>query len=123
MVILWRKSGLGLHGDSPSMTTRTNWRSLRRHSGILAWTRSSCRPRAVLSLISRAKKSKKTPQDMYQEATEPNLTKIAVIFEEYEKALRQANALDFDDLLLETVRLLDHDEAHARLQPAARNTS
>ena len=34
-----------------------------------------------------------------------------MIFEEYEKALRQANALDFDDLLLETVRLLYHDEA------------
>ena len=33
------------------------------------------------------------------------------IWEEYEKALRTANALDFDDLLLETVRLLYHDEA------------
>jgi len=68
-------------------------------------------PRAVLSRISHAKNSKKTPQDLYKEATEPNLTKIAVIFEEYEKALRQANALDFDDLLLETVRLLYHDQA------------
>jgi DNA helicase-2/ATP-dependent DNA helicase PcrA len=67
--------------------------------------------RAVLSRISHAKNLKKTPQDLYKEATEPNLTKIAVIFEEYEKALRQANALDFDDLLLETVRLLYHDEA------------
>ncbi len=33
------------------------------------------------------------------------------MFEEYEKALRTANALDFDDLLLEAVRLLQHDEA------------
>ena len=33
------------------------------------------------------------------------------MYEEYEKALRNANALDFDDLLLETVRLLRHDEA------------
>src|SRR5882724_11734738 len=40
-------------------------------------------PRAVLSRISHAKNSKKTPQDLYKEATEPNLTKIAVIFEEY----------------------------------------
>jgi DNA helicase II / ATP-dependent DNA helicase PcrA len=67
--------------------------------------------RAVLSRISHAKNSKKTPQDLYQEATEPNLTKVAVIFEEYEKALWRANALDFDDLLLETVRLLYHDQA------------
>ncbi len=67
--------------------------------------------RAVLSRISHAKNHKKTPQELYQAATEPILTKIAVIYEEYEKALRQSNALDFDDLLLETVRLLYHDEA------------
>jgi len=30
-------------------------------------------------------------------------SKLASVYEEYEKALRQANALDFDDLLLETV--------------------
>src|SRR5690242_5836995 len=67
--------------------------------------------RAVLSRISHAKNLKKTPQDLYREATEPNLTKIAAIFEEYERALRLANALDFDDLLLETVRLLQQDQA------------
>src|SRR5205814_2044204 len=50
-------------------------------------------------------------QELYQEATEPNLTAVAVTFEKDEKALRQANALDFDDLLLETVRLLYHDQA------------
>ncbi|HXI39177.1 MAG TPA: UvrD-helicase domain-containing protein [Bryobacteraceae bacterium] len=79
-----------------------------RHLGL---DEKFMQPRAVLSRISHAKNSKKTPQDLYKEATEPNLTKIAVIFEEYEKALRQANALDFDDLLLETVRLLYHDQA------------
>jgi DNA helicase II / ATP-dependent DNA helicase PcrA len=79
-----------------------------RHLGL---DEKFMQPRAVLSRISHAKNCKKAPQDLYKEATEPNLTKIAVIFEEYEKALRQANALDFDDLLLETVRLLYHDEA------------
>jgi DNA helicase-2/ATP-dependent DNA helicase PcrA len=67
--------------------------------------------RATMSVISKAKNSKKTAQDLYSEAVDPKMTKAAVLFEEYEKGLRQANALDFDDLLLETVRLLYHDEA------------
>ncbi len=67
--------------------------------------------RAVLSRISQAKNLKQTPQDLYNQATDPRVSKLAVLFEEYEKALRTANALDFDDLLLETVRLLYHDAA------------
>ena len=65
--------------------------------------------RATLSQISHAKNLKKTPQEMYSESTDPRVTRVAAVFEEYEKALRQANALDFDDLLLESVRLLYHD--------------
>ncbi len=65
--------------------------------------------RATLSQISQAKSVKKTPQEMYSESADPRVTKVAAVYEEYEKALRQANALDFDDLLLESVRLLYHD--------------
>jgi len=39
---------------------------------------------------------------------------LAAVFEDYEKTLRNSNALDFDDLLLEAVRLLKHDDALAR---------
>src|SRR6202049_3653130 len=67
--------------------------------------------RAAISAISDAKNKKHTPQDFYKRSTDPKMSKLAVIFEEYEKTLRNANALDFDDLLLETVRLLFHDEA------------
>jgi DNA helicase II / ATP-dependent DNA helicase PcrA len=67
--------------------------------------------RAVLSRLSHAKNQKKTPQDLYEQAADPVTEKLAVIFEEYEKELRKANALDFDDLLLEAVRLLYHDQA------------
>jgi DNA helicase-2/ATP-dependent DNA helicase PcrA len=66
--------------------------------------------RAVLSRISQAKNLKQTPEDFYRQSTDPRMSKLAVIFEEYEKALLAANALDFDDLLLESVRLLRHDE-------------
>ncbi len=65
--------------------------------------------RATLSHIGQAKSAKKTPQEMYSESADPRVTKVAAVYEEYEKALRQANALDFDDLLLESVRLLYHD--------------
>src|SRR6202142_2078429 len=53
-----------------------------RHLGL---DEKFMQPRAVLSRISHSKNCMKTAQDLYKEATEPNLTKIAVIFEEYEK--------------------------------------
>jgi DNA helicase-2/ATP-dependent DNA helicase PcrA len=44
---------------------------------------------------------------------EPRMDDIVVIYEKYDKHLRANNALDFDDLLLETLRLLRKD-AEAR---------
>src|SRR5215469_16585374 len=67
--------------------------------------------RAALSRISHSKNRKETAQDLYKSAVNPETERVAAVFEEYEKALRNANALDFDDLLLEAVRLLQHDEA------------
>ncbi len=67
--------------------------------------------RSAMSQISQSKSAKESPQDLYGRASDPRLIRIAAVYEEYEKALRQANALDFDDLLLETVRLLAHDQA------------
>jgi DNA helicase-2/ATP-dependent DNA helicase PcrA len=67
--------------------------------------------RAVLSRISHAKNLKQGPSDLYKAAVNKETETIAAVFEEYEKALRNANALDFDDLLLEAVRLLRHDDA------------
>jgi DNA helicase-2/ATP-dependent DNA helicase PcrA len=66
--------------------------------------------RAALSRISSAKNLKLTPQDLYQKAVNSETETLAKVFEEYEKALHRANALDFDDLLLEAVRLLQTDE-------------
>src|SRR5580692_1697309 len=67
--------------------------------------------RAVLSRISHAKNTKQGPPDLYKAAANKESEAVAAVFEEYEKALRTANALDFDDLLLEAVRLLQHDDA------------
>jgi DNA helicase-2/ATP-dependent DNA helicase PcrA len=65
--------------------------------------------RTALGRISSAKSKKETPQDLYKASTDPKATRLALIYEEYENSLRSANALDFDDLLLEAVRLLEHD--------------
>ena len=46
------------------------------------------------------------PQEVYLQSGDPKTEQVAHIYEEYRKELRKANALDFDDLLLETVRLL-----------------
>ena len=67
--------------------------------------------RAALSRISHAKNVKNGPEDLYKQAVNKETESLAAVFKEYEKALRNANALDFDDLLLETVRLLQHDDA------------
>jgi len=63
-------------------------------------------PRNVLSRISWAKNHMLDPQEIYLQSADPKSEKIAHIFEEYRKELRKANAMDFDDLLLEAMRLM-----------------
>ena len=63
-------------------------------------------PRNVLSRISHAKNHGKTPESIRAEAIDKNGRHVADIFASYEKQLKQGSALDFDDLLLRTVKLL-----------------
>jgi len=64
------------------------------------------KPRVALGRISWAKNHMIDPQEYFLASANPLEEKIAHIFEIYKKELFKANALDFDDLLLETVRLL-----------------
>jgi DNA helicase-2/ATP-dependent DNA helicase PcrA len=64
------------------------------------------KPRAVSSVISNAKNELKTPEEFEAASTYPHLRQIAKIYARYEKLRKAAGALDFDDLLIETVRLL-----------------
>jgi DNA helicase-2/ATP-dependent DNA helicase PcrA len=63
-------------------------------------------PRAVLGRISWAKNHMVDPQEYYLASKDPNSERIAHIYQSYKAELRKNNALDFDDLLLEAVRLL-----------------
>ncbi len=64
-------------------------------------------PRAVLNAISRAKDELIDP-DAYTKMNESNfrLAIIGNIYTLYQKRLRLNNALDFDDIILHTIRLL-----------------
>jgi len=63
-------------------------------------------PRNVLSRISYAKNQAQSPEQMHADAFSPDVRKTADIFAGYEALLKQSKALDFDDLLLRSARLL-----------------
>jgi len=63
-------------------------------------------PRSVLAHISWAKNHMLDPQEVYLQSADPKTERVAQIYAEYKKELAKANALDFDDLLLEAVRLM-----------------
>jgi DNA helicase-2/ATP-dependent DNA helicase PcrA len=63
------------------------------------------KPRAVSSVISNAKNELKSPDEFAAEANYPFQKEVAKIYTLYERLRREAGALDFDDLLIETVRL------------------
>jgi len=70
-------------------------------------------PKSILGYISRAKDAMKLARDYAEECAKSGdyrLQRIAQVYTEYEKRLRAANALDFDDLILRTVLLLQQNE-------------
>jgi DNA helicase II / ATP-dependent DNA helicase PcrA len=66
-------------------------------------------PRMALSRISHAKNRMEGPDSM-RGSWNVRDEQIAKIYERYVEALRDANALDFDDLLLRTVELFERSE-------------
>jgi DNA helicase II / ATP-dependent DNA helicase PcrA len=72
----------------------------------LAMEDESLTPRNVLSAISHAKNHGLSAGQMRSEATGQDGRRVADIYAEYGKLLHQSKALDFDDLLLRSVRLL-----------------
>ena len=80
------------------------------------------KPRSVSSAISSAKNELVDPATYAETAHYPNQQAIAKIYERYEKLRNLAGALDFDDLLIETVRLLrDVPEVRERYQKQFRH--
>lgn len=66
---------------------------------------------AMLSAISDAKNKLLFASDFRKQARDFYQQKVADVYEYYERELRKNNALDFDDLLLVAVKLLQSNEA------------
>ena len=67
---------------------------------------SNLTPRDILSRISYAKNHAQTPEMIRGQALGQDGRRTADVFVAYENLLHQSNALDFDDLLLRSVKLL-----------------
>lgn len=69
-------------------------------------TDKDIKPRAISAAISTAKNELVAPDDFEVAAQFPYQKSIAKVYKLYEELRRAAGALDFDDLLIEAVRLL-----------------
>ena len=79
-------------------------------------------PRAVHSAISDAKNALVEPAEYERMAFDPFSKAVAPVFKSLEQALRLANAVDFDDLLVLPVRMLQrHAERLARYRDQFRS--
>lgn len=68
-------------------------------------------PKRILGMISRAK-GDALSHDTYQDATSSYPEQVAAtVWEKYESILKEEHALDFDDLLAKTLRLLKDNKA------------
>ena len=67
---------------------------------------SAIPPQLVRSKISKAKNDLKDSKKMMEEAGFGQDKIIAQIYEQYERKLKEANSMDFDDLLIYFIRLL-----------------
>jgi DNA helicase II / ATP-dependent DNA helicase PcrA len=70
----------------------------------------SHQPRAVLSRISHAKNRMEGPE-VFEKSWNPKDREVARLYAGYQAVLKEASALDFDDLLLKTVQLFDQAPA------------
>ncbi len=64
-------------------------------------------PRAIAGLISSAKNDMVGPEEYAALSDAPTQNAAAKVYPLYEQALKNAGALDFDDLILKTVRMLE----------------
>lgn len=76
----------------------------------------SIKPKNILYAISDAKNQGLTAAEYYNVANNETTRVYARVYQEYEKYLKENAAVDFDDLMIKTVELLNHHEVLTKWQ-------
>ncbi len=105
---------IGLPRDFVIYDTSDQLAVVRRGLKELAIDDKLLPPRQALSLISQAKNQMVDPDTLRGESWSAKGELAANVYGHYQRALTEANALDFDDLLLKTVQLLTDADAVRR---------
>ncbi len=106
--------GLGFTNNFTIYDTEDSKRVIKDILKDMSLDEKEYQPRSVLSIISNAKDEDLSPEEFAARAKgsrDWRMPKIAEIYTGYTRRLREANALDFDDIILHTVHLLQKNEA------------
>ncbi|MBQ6947460.1 MAG: UvrD-helicase domain-containing protein [Clostridia bacterium] len=99
---------LGYNRDFSIYATDDSLRVIKDILKRLNMDEKSIAPKMVLNLISRAKDARVLPEDFLQTYGNNYLNQcIQRVYEAYCVELKDANALDFDDMILKTVELFE----------------
>ena len=109
---LLRREGphVGLSGDFVIYDSTDQLTLIKQAMRQLGVDDAAVQPRQALSRISHAKNRMEGPGVLSANAWNPRDQQIGTLYVMYLKALADANALDFDDLLLKTVELFEKSE-------------
>ena len=108
MLRQWSKTAwgekIGLRPDFSIYDDQDQLRVIRDVMARLSISDRTVKPKSVAAAIDQAKNSGLFPQDLSRDNVREEA--ISSIYDAYQKQLKQANAYDFGDLLLQTVHLL-----------------
>ena len=104
--MLFRSTALGYRSSFTIYDTDDSVRVLKECLGELRLDEKQFSPKAMLGIISQAKDKFLTPAQMEKEMGDNYLYKTAAkVYQKYQDKLRAASAVDFDDIILLTVKL------------------
>jgi len=107
------KLGLGFNNNFTIYDSDDSKRVVKDILKDMGLDEKEYQPRSILSILSNAKDADQSPEEFARQARASHdwrMPKVAEIYAGYVRRLREANALDFDDIILHTVHLLQQDE-------------